>query len=225
MLPPHSRRSSLRPRYRLIGGKPSVELKLRTPRQLFDERDPAPFRERDLDDDAARYIHASFRELDDPKSARLSLYFESLGELEERPHEIERAIHAFYRFEAETKRRELKDTFRHGFISLGIGLVFLFICTAIAQATKSSEGNLFTTMLHEGSFVVWWVSMWKPISIFLYDWWPIKESVDTYDMLANMQIDIHPLRAELLDTERRSTSAEATSTRVRTGVADLSRVN
>ena len=32
-------------RYPVIDGKASVELKLRTPRQLFDERDPAPFRD------------------------------------------------------------------------------------------------------------------------------------------------------------------------------------
>jgi hypothetical protein len=222
MLPPQNRRTSLRPRYRLIGGKPSVELKLRTPRQLFDERDPAPFRDRDLDDDAARYIHASFRELDDHKNARLSLYFESLGELAETPEEIERAIHAFYRFEAEAKRRELKDMVRHGFISLGIGLVFLFVCTAIAQATKSSE-NFLATMLHEGSFVVWWVSMWKPISIFLYEWWPIKESMDTYDLLAKIQVDIHPLRSELLETERKARTVEVAQPRA--WPTDLSRVN
>ncbi|MES2855337.1 MAG: hypothetical protein V4692_05720 [Bdellovibrionota bacterium] len=224
MAPPHSRRTSMRPRYRVIGGKPSVELKLRTPRQLFDERDPAPFRDRDLDDDAARYIHASFRELDDHKNARLSLYFESMGELAESPQEIVRAIHAFFRFEAETKRRELKDTFRHGFISLAIGLTFLFVCTAIAQATKGYEGNLLVSMLHEGSFILWWVSMWKPISTFLYDWWPIKESMKTYDLLANIQIDIHPLRAELLDTERRSSAADSPA-RIRTSTGDLSRVN
>ena len=223
MQPPHSRRTSMRPRYRVIGGKPSVELKLRTPRQLFDERDPAPFRERDLDDDAARYIHASFRELDDQKNAKLSLYFESLGELENNPQEIVRAIHAFYRFEAEMKRRELKDTFRHGFVSLMIGLTLLFIFTAIAQATKANDGNLFTSMLHEGSFIVWWVSMWKPISIFLYDWWPIRESLNTFNALANIQIDIHPLRAELLDTERRGSVADAQRTRANQG--DLSRVN
>src|ERR1700722_2462926 len=92
-------------RYRMINGKHSVELQLRTPHQLFDERDPAPFRERDLDDDAARYIVSAYRELRDHDHVRVSLYFDSLGKFSARPEVIRDAIHAFFNFESEMKRR------------------------------------------------------------------------------------------------------------------------
>jgi hypothetical protein len=91
-----NRRADGRRRYRVVDGKHSIELKLRTPHQLFDERDPAPFRERDLDDDAARYLLGSFRDAKSLGDVKVSLYFETMGEFRERPHVIIEAIHGFY---------------------------------------------------------------------------------------------------------------------------------
>jgi hypothetical protein len=188
-----SNRKARRPRYRVIDGKPSIELKLRTPRQLFDERDPAPFRERDLDDDAARYIVASYRDLADHRDVKLSLYFESLDELKDKPLVITRAIHAFFTFEADLKRRELKDLLRTGLIALAIGLTFLFSCTAFSHFLDHATATLPRKMLKEGLFIMGWVSMWKPISIFLYEWWPIRASLRTYKRLSRIEVEILPL--------------------------------
>lgn len=44
--------ASTSPRYRMEGGQTCIDIKLRNADQLFDGRDPAPFRDRDLDDDA-----------------------------------------------------------------------------------------------------------------------------------------------------------------------------
>ena len=130
----------------------SVELKLRTPHQLFDERDPSPFRERDLDDDAAKYIHGSFRDLRDHRRAKLSIYFETLGEFRDRPQIIVDAIHSFFSFEADSKRRELREIFRQGVIALFIGICFLFSCTSIGRSMKVDEsGWQLAAMLKEGS--------------------------------------------------------------------------
>ena len=174
----HSRRKSKRPRYRVIGGIPSVELKLRTPRQLFDERDPAPFRERDLDDDAVEYIVSSVRELKEQRDVRLSLYFETLGEFENNPGDIARAIHQFFRYEADMKRRSLREAFRHGLFSLVIGLALftLFVWTAHSP-DASAKLPLGEAMFYEGIHLLGWVSMWTPISFFLYEWWPIADEL------------------------------------------------
>ena len=39
-------------RYRIEGDQICIDIRLRSARQLFDGRDPAPFRERDLDQNA-----------------------------------------------------------------------------------------------------------------------------------------------------------------------------
>lgn len=193
-----SRRRSKLPRYRVIGGIPSVELKLKTPRQLFDERDPAPFRERDLDDDAAEYIVSSVRELKDQGDVRLSLYFESLGEFENKPSDIARAIHQFFAYEADRKRRELKETFHHGLISLAIGMTFLSLCVWFAHGIEKENASLFQWFTYEGLMLMGWVSMWKPINTFLYEWWPIAEDVKTFKRLAIMDVEIAPLKPSVV---------------------------
>ena len=48
--------SSSRKRYRTSGDKSLIEVRVKNAQQLFDVRDPAPFRERDLDDDFVEYI-------------------------------------------------------------------------------------------------------------------------------------------------------------------------
>ena len=186
------RQDSGRARYRMIDGKASVDLKLKNPRQLFDERDPAPFRERDLDDDAARYILESFRELKDHRAVRLDLHFGDLGEFALRPRVIEEAIHAYFHFEREVKRRELREIFRTGFISLFIGMAFLLVCTLIGHGHIHVPG-FAGLLLKEGSMILGWVSMWKPVSIFLYEWWPIRASLEDLKALSEIEVQIHAL--------------------------------
>lgn len=188
--------SSSKSRYREIDGKPAIELKLKTPQQLFDERDPAPFRERDLDDDAVRYIVSSYKEMPKDKNPKLSLYIQSMHGFDGNAEEIRRAIRSHFLYEAELKRRELRETFKHGFIALGIGLSFLLTCTWFSM-TVNAEGSLFRSLMKEWLMLMGWVSTWKPISIFLYEWWPIRGSMKTLLELGEIEIDIVAAEAEV----------------------------
>jgi hypothetical protein len=49
--------------YRVEGERTCIDIRLRGVQQLFDGRDPAPFRERDLDEDAVDYIRAAADEI------------------------------------------------------------------------------------------------------------------------------------------------------------------
>ena len=177
-------------RYPVVDGKASVELKLRTPRQLFDERDPAPFRERDLDDDAAQYILSSYREIEDPHNVKISLYFESMDDFRASTREIRDAIHAHFAFQANLKRRELKDVLRHGGISLIIGLTFLGICAYFGHGAANKPTDFLGSMRYEAFFIMAWVSMWKPVSTFLYEWWPLAESMQLYRRLSHIEVEV-----------------------------------
>ncbi len=185
------RRLTLPKRFKSIGGRPVIELNLKTPHHLFDERDPAPFRERDLDDDAAHYILSSYRELPTTPKAKLSLYFTSMGEFESHPGSISNAIRSYFEYESQSKRRELRVLFNQGFISLLIGLSFLLVCTYISFVvnTRGFEGY-WPTFAHEGLLLMGWYSMWKPINTFLYDWWPLRETIEVLDHLSDIEIDI-----------------------------------
>lgn len=202
-------------RYRVVDGKTSIELKLKSPHQLFDERDPAPFRERDLDDDAARYIVDSYRAIHTgPKDVKLSLYFADMGVFEGNGDIIKKAIRSYFEYEAELKGHELRDTFRQGFISLAIGVTFLIFTTWVSHSTgDGGDPGFFKTLFKEWSLLMGWVSMWKPISIFLYEWWPIRGTMQTLAELSEIEIDVKSAdRAPILDAaELRRDSAVAIS--------------
>lgn len=185
------RRLTLQKRFKCIGGRPVIEVNLKTPHQLFDERDPAPFRERDLDDDAAHYILNSYRELPARPKPKLSLYFTSMGEFESHPGTISKAIRSYFEYESESKRRELRVMFNQGFASLLIGLSFLLVCTYISFVVNGrGYTGYWPTFAHEGLMLMGWYSMWKPINIFLYDWWPLRETIEALDHLSEIEIDI-----------------------------------
>ena len=48
-------------------------------------------------------------------------------------------------------------------------------------------------ILKEGLLIVGWVAMWRPLEIFLYDWWPIRRFALLYEKLSitpvNLQAD------------------------------------
>jgi hypothetical protein len=43
--------------------------------------------------------------------------------------------------------------------------------------------------LIENSLVIGaWVALWRPIEIFLYDWWPIRAEARLFDRLSQMEV-------------------------------------
>jgi hypothetical protein len=196
------RRLSLQKRFKSIGGRPVIELNLKTPHQLFDERDPAPFRDRDLDDDAAHYILSSYRELPSKPRAKLSLYFSSMGEFEQQPGVIANAIRSYFEYEAESKRRELRVLFNQGFVSLLIGLTFLLVCTYVSYVVNGrGYSGYWPTFAHEGLLLMGWYAMWKPINTFLYEWWPLRETIEILDHLSDLEIEINEVRKPVAAAE------------------------
>ena len=54
------------------------------------------------------------------------------------------------------------------------------------------EGAL-AGILAEGLVIVGWVANWRPIEIFLYEWWPILRKRRIYQRLAIAEVEIVPL--------------------------------
>ena len=61
--------------YRIEGDWTLIEIKLSETNQLFNSMDPSPFRERDLDPDAAAYVMDALRELHGHARVKLVVYF------------------------------------------------------------------------------------------------------------------------------------------------------
>jgi hypothetical protein len=166
-----------------------IEVHVAELRQLFNAIDPSPFHERDLDPRAEEFIVGWSR--DYPADARLALvvYLDRPAGAPDEADVLRDAIHEFFRQRGITLRRSLRELFRRGRTSLVIGLAFLagsiFIGTRLAAAFPDSGA---AQVFREGFLIGGWVAMWRPIEVFLYDWWPIRAEARLFDRLATMPV-------------------------------------
>jgi hypothetical protein len=151
-----------------------VEVHLREVEQLFDSLDPCPFYERDLDSDAEDYIVDSVRELREHRVDTIVVRIDKSSQHPDEEQIVAAAIHKHFERKAQLASRELKDLIRRGVVSLAIGLVFLgTLLVASETVTARLEPGAFATVLSQSLVIGGWVAMWRPLEIFLYDWWPI----------------------------------------------------
>lgn len=168
----------------------SLELHLTDLRQIFNSFDPAPFRERDLDPAAEAYIVDWAREV--PRSAMPELDVH-LAQPPAAGSEamLRDAVHGYFRERAKAERRRLRKLFRTGRISLVIGLAFLAGAIALGEFVASlASKESYASIIKESFVIGGWVALWRPLEIFLYDWWPIRAEASMLDRLATMPVSV-----------------------------------
>lgn len=188
----HPRQSQKRykPRYRHAQGKQWIEVRVREPQQLFDARDPAPFREKDLDDDFVDYVRTSAHEFSLSTPIKIVIHIEGEETAELSRESIREAIHGFFLHEVEQKTSELRRFRRRSQIFLLIGLAVLVACIAVARSIPYSSSSDFLGALREGVVIFGWVSLWKPIELLLFDWYPLYENLRFERKLFSAEVDL-----------------------------------
>jgi hypothetical protein len=172
--------------YRREGGVALIEIRLRELRQLFNTLDPAPFHEKDLDPAAEEYIVGAVREIGEHPS-RVVLHLPP-GTTDNEACEAIAAIRSYFKHRSRHAREQLRQLFVRGGISLLIGLAFLAVCLGVREWFASSVAPL-DAILSEGLLILGWVAMWKPVEIFLYDWWPELNRRKLFERVAHMVME------------------------------------
>jgi hypothetical protein len=166
-----------------------LELYLADPRQLFNSMDPAPFHQRDLDPTAAAYILDWAREAPGGQALRLVLHVGRGSTTDEDAAMLRKSVHDHFRQRALATRRQLQQLFRVGRYSLLIALVFLALVIVVGEAIASLISRESIVALIQDSLVIGgWVALWRPLEIFLYDWWPILAEAKLLDRLSTMDV-------------------------------------
>ncbi len=166
-----------------------LDLNLSDTRQLFNSMDPAPFRERDIDPTAGAYILDWAREA--PAGAPLSLVVHLVREAPSTDDVamLGDAVREHFRRRAVATRRQLRQLFRVGRISLLIGVAFLGVAIVVGEALAGLVGKEgYASLVKESLVIGGWVALWRPMEIFLYDWWPIRSEARLYDRLGEMHV-------------------------------------
>jgi hypothetical protein len=179
-----------------------IELRLHELSQLFNSMDPSPFYEKDLDEDAEEFIVGWAEELPRDRPLELVVYLakpadcpaifgrEDAQRTSDDPGPLVReAVQNFFAHKMAHARREFSQLMRRGRSSLLIGLLFLAACLSLSRLFDAEEPATF--FARESLLIVGWVAMWRPLEIFLYDWWPIRARWRLYRRLSAMTAKVH----------------------------------
>ena len=167
-----------------------IQLRLRELAQLFNSMDPTPFHHKDIDPDAEEFIESWALEF--PSASR----FEITIHLQQMPAEgdptalVTEALHNFFEYKAELARRELKQLMRQGRVSLVIGVAFVAACLFAADAIGKFATGTFLNIARESLTIGSWVALWRPLQIFLYDWWPVTHRQGIYRKLGRAHVHV-----------------------------------
>jgi hypothetical protein len=171
------------------GHSQSIRLNLRDMGQLFNSMDPSPFIEKDLDDDAEEFIVSWAQEFSPDDPVRLRVYLEQWPV--EDPLEVVRAaVHNHFAYRARLTGLEFRRLLKQGRTTLFIGLLFLAACLITSKVLLGGEAGTWAAVLRESLTIAGWVAMWRPMQIYLYDWWPLRRRIRIYTKLSHMPVEV-----------------------------------
>jgi hypothetical protein len=169
----------------------TIELRVREASHLFDPLDASSLVERDLNHRVERFIVESLKELRTKDGCELVLHFDQPNTIDDEEQVVTRAIRGYFARRAKIWQFKLHQLIRRGLISLIIGLAFLGVFFLTGRMLIHLMGeNAFTTVLMESLIIGGWVAMWRPLEIFLYDWWPIRGEKRLCDRLSRIRVRI-----------------------------------
>jgi len=169
----------------------TIEVHVTELQQLFNAIDPSPFRERDLDPNAEEFIVGWAREAPRDADLELAVYVDRLADAAADTETLRTAVREFFAYRSRTARQHLSLRFRNGRISLAIGLACLAVTFGLGDLIANAlSGRRVGELLRESLVIGGWVAMWKPLEVFLYDWWPIRADARLFQRLSTMPVRV-----------------------------------
>jgi hypothetical protein len=179
--------------YELASAKNVIQIQIDEVAQLFHNLDPFPFREKDLSKDAEEFIVSWARELPADQPIRIIVHLPPAQVSRPEAGELNTALTEYFDYRARATSLELNELFRVGRRALAIGLAVLSFCVvAVQTAAVSLTPHPIGRVIQESLMIFGWVANWRPIEIFLYDWWPIVRRRNLYRRLSLADVELRP---------------------------------
>ena len=160
--------------------------------QLFNSMDPSPFIEKDLDDKAEEFIVGWAREFPPDAQVKLRIHLEQWPNRDDPEELIRQAVHNHFAHRAEVTNLDFRALMKQGRTSLVIGLSSLALCLGTSKALLHGAAGTWASVLRESLTIAGWVAMWRPMQIYLYDWWPLRRRTRVYEKLSHMPVEVIP---------------------------------
>jgi hypothetical protein len=163
--------------------------------QLFNSIDPSPFQEKDLDHDAEEFIAGWAQEFPRRDPVSLLIHVNQLPGHGDAQQLVETAVHNYFAYRAKLNRLEFHRLLKQGRTSLIIGLAFLGGCFLTSELLLRQPQETLSILLRQSLTIAGWVAMWRPMQIFLYEWWPLLRKGHLYEKMSRMHVEVRK-RAE-----------------------------
>ncbi len=167
-----------------------IELRIAKLSELFNSMDPTPFHHRNLDADAEDFLENWALEFPQNSHFRIIVHIEQMPQ-DDPTSLVTEAIHNYFEYKSTRSTHHLRQLLLEGRASLLIGLAFLTMCLLGADILGAAfVNNTFLRLLKESLLIGGWVAMWRPMQIFLYEWWPIIRKGRIYRNLARAMVHV-----------------------------------
>jgi hypothetical protein len=179
--------------YHKQDGRVLIEIKLTSVIQLFNSFDPAPFYEKEIDTEAEHYIVDTVRDFPAKTKFKIHLYLPPALVASDEAKKIIPAIHTHFHYRMLVADRKFRSKFRFGRVSLLIGLSFLAVALVARQIVATMNNPILAQLFSDSLLIIGWAAMWEPITVLLYELWPIIRSRKIYEKISTMEIEVLPL--------------------------------
>lgn len=179
--------------YRKENGRVLIELTLSSVDQLFHSFDPSPFHKKELDPEAERYIVDIVDDFSRETEFRILIYLPEDQIDSPQAKKIPEAVRNHFQYRALMQTQQYKERSRYGKFTIVVGLIFLSIATLASHAVANYfPDSLPAQLVAKALEVAGWVAMWEPVTVHLYQLWPIIKQRRIYEKIGGMDIDILP---------------------------------
>ena len=170
-----------------------IEVHVSDLKELFNSFDPTPFHKRDLDPDAEEFIAGWARDLPAHVPLGLLVHADRAADGPDATEVLHAAVREHFGRRAGETRRKLRLLLRNGRLALVIGLAVVTASVVIGDLIETMLADRrIGSIIRESLLIGGWVAMWRPLEIFLYEWWPIRSEARLYDRLGAMTVRVRP---------------------------------
>lgn len=173
----------------------AIELRVEEIGSLFDAFDPFPIPSRDLSPAVEDFIVGWARDLPADALVRIVVHAPAAEASGEAAKQAPAAFSRHFLYRAQRMSGDIDELMRIGRISLAIGLAVLGACVLLLGGLNQALLGDVPRFAQESLLILGWVANWRPIEIFLYDWWPLAQRRWLYRRLAAAPIMVEALRA------------------------------
>jgi hypothetical protein len=176
--------------YRREGNDLLIEVRLNTVRQLFNTLDPSPFHEKDLDSAAEHYLVSAVEELPADADFKVVVHLPAAELATAQARLLPEAIHNYFAWQTSEAHRRLRGHLREARDALVLGTLFLALCVTMSAFVGTHLTGLLAEFLSEGTLIIGWVALWRPVDLFLYAWRPLRRQWRNLERIAGASVEL-----------------------------------